>query len=1036
MPRKKYNIDPERLKKICRENPNPSIHKKIAEYIEELYPEQPKMTKAQKERRAQIKRQASRSAWNIANNRGWIQQHHNAVVTSSAWPTTKRKKFKKYVAHGTPIEKIANDPLFRTDFPHGKNHQIVFHNYIQRICPELRAARIRAIQQQRERERMRNQRHQKKEKNFITQLIATHKFLTLSILTQALGEKKKAARLLQKLCAEGKLIAIFPQKSKDTKYLSTEYQYQPEEVAKILPSELREYIDRRLIKILKSKSAQDRKIRAIEKKFERGKRINLRILRYYIQSLVNREIIIEGKEYSLSPFVEKLGIQFFGEEVLRHISRLAQERRERNEEIVRDMAEEQANFSGIPLDRLAKLPGSDQRKKIDPEITYTTPQRILFLNLLRAGHHATDKQFIIDTVRLIAQRPPDQKPTLLILHGGFSGSFRHQQIARKRTLERPLTQISGQLEWVRRIIEEIGLPFIYVLGSNEDQLIVSHYTIKAVIEEEGMKGLGFSPEALVNVAYQKMITRAESFPYWERLQEHIIFPYIVRNLRHLRNAKEMQNEFGILSPERDLIIRATKAIRRGEEPDDDCKRVLNIPCLKNTPERSVVEHLRLKYPSLFLQMISYITYSPSSPHKEPLKSMREYLQKIHKNYPVDDIPDVMVTGNEGEFGWCYVPPGLFGDTKQTGTLGINLPACQNEKLVAHMGVYHGRVMQDPIAKRLAKQKSIRPMVVEQWGTRDHIFLAIDNHTFRNVRKATGDHNVQRSTIALWHDVQIGLDQARCDLAIKYLDYTLYTLQADVLLMLGDLGNFINYLAALSHNTQTNLPGVDLQLEALKYILKHIFPREFARGLKKVRIASGNHEWNTPPRSHHLDLQHLRGIQWLGEGIRPDVDFRFCKRITLKNRNVTISLSQPFGTDILCGLRVAYAHLWSGKFRQGAIPTQEQVEWALAHGARDVDIMLAGHQASSYGKQDGDSLYCVFPGFEEPTDWTLAMHQAQNVLAGIVHLSTAPSEPPTIEFLTRQWLEEYQCQSPLLTGKNIDHFVKEACEFAKRIDGIE
>lgn len=1029
--------DLETVKKILKQYKGRTAHKKVLQFLTEVkFPFPAGTDRAEWDQKIGM---AEESVWQLARGRRWVEKQHDARIRAIGWTDEKKKLFRKLTEdEGRDFEEVNAAPEFRGDWDHYESPREGFYNYMRDLDIDMaKRKRTRAAKKKAEENPLNSE-----EESTITRLMAEKRFVTLADLQEAFASATVAKELtdriteaLLKRLLKSEYFAPLP--GEPVVYLSTHHPYKHEEVFRRISPVVRARLDRFVLEKLRDKHPRGRGRKVLEPVVRRRFRITAPVFHHYIEFLIERNMVLSNNNvYALAPAVHAAvrrikGFREFDEKALRYFQRLYASVEEQVRQDMLEIGEEHADFSTLSLGELAGLAKSDLAKKTDPEVALTSSQRILFLNLALIGHQATDLEFLAQTAEQILSRQPENRPTLVVLHGAIAGSFLHEQVKRKRTLSRPLTKIGAQLEWMRKFIETLGLPYIYVLGAHEDQLIVSHYAMRATLEEHGMKGVGLSAEVLSTVARYNAMRRTEAYARNEKLQQHTLYPYVLRTMRNLRNLEEMIAEFDLWESERDLLIRASETLRRNRELDEDCQRVLNVPFLKNTDERRVVESLRLRTPDGLLYLTPYVALSSAAAYKEPLDPLRHQLRKLLASLtPLHDVPDFFVTANDGSGGWCLVPPSLIGEAKRTGIIGITLPGSQNEDLVRKLGVYHGRVQQDRIAKAAASGRSVRPGALEKFGSPEHPFIAIDNRRFREVRTATAD-TAERVTIAMWHDVQLGLDQARFDLALKYLDYTLFHLGAEVFLMMGDLGNFVNYLSALTHNTSSNLPGVDLPLQVLTYILERIYPAEFSRGLKKVRNGPGNHEWNTPPRSFHLDIQHLRTLHEIGRLLRPDVDFRYLKKIDLQNRKVPIVLTMPFGIDKLCGLNVAYAHLWSGKFRQGAIPTQEQEDWALAHGARGVDIMVAGHQASAYGKLNGDRLHTVWPGFEEPTDFTLAMHQAQNTCAGVIHLSTAANEPPTFEFITRAFLEDYECQSPLMRGPNrVNELIQEACDYAR------
>lgn len=143
----RYDIDNAAVKKIFESTSDSSVYKKIADYVEKLYPITKGMRKETKKEMQQNRSTAKKAISSRARYYGWIKPHHNACATSSLWSQEKKDEFKEYIRIGAPVEDIAQDKMFRKDFPKNKNWQILFHNYFRSVCPELRNERNKALEQ-------------------------------------------------------------------------------------------------------------------------------------------------------------------------------------------------------------------------------------------------------------------------------------------------------------------------------------------------------------------------------------------------------------------------------------------------------------------------------------------------------------------------------------------------------------------------------------------------------------------------------------------------------------------------------------------------------------------------------------------------------------------------------------------------------------------------------------------------------------------------------------------------------------------------
>ena len=874
------------------------------------------------------------------------------------------------------------------------------------------------------------------------------KTFTHAQLAEKLGVSKVVSqRMAEKCVEEGAVICV--RGTAGLIYFSAEagIYKNHEEFVSLLPADVRYELGKILKRTMGNGGKKDsRSSSTLVARAKKALKLDGRVTKRYLAYLVSKGLVRESGDGIFS--INNIAKNFdFTDEDIKKLDAIAQENRNRASEVLEELREGDTGTQRISLAEADKWRRQDASGKTDAEIVREPAkdgglEPILFLNLMLAGHQATSYNFLERKVAEIEALPADRRPKLIIAHGAFLGTFQHEEVRRKRTHVRRLSKMAAQLALFREVMKGLEIPFIYVTGSSEDERIVRHYASKIYYQEEEVASLGVAKEVLQIIAKQQKMFQSEIYQRIEQEQQRFVFPHAIRKMRPLKNADKMAIDHNVSVDEWKLVIEACEAIQKGQAIASETARVLDVPRLTNQPDRSVVGKLRLREGQMTLEMRSRITHSETAVYQSPLQHLRDALRKEFSGpAKKEDIPDLFVVGNDGVFGYMYVPPPLFGDAKPTGCHVITLPGLQDMELVKNMDPFYTQVKQDRVFKALTRKRIVRPAILQKlWGTSDHLHMQIDNLRFLQARQSwkgkneKGERVEERAIIAHAADMQLGLDTARVDLWMKFLDYAMYTVGADTLINNGDLINGLNYLAAFSENIGTNLPSVDMQLTALRYLVKILFKSENMPKLKRVRTTEGNHEWNTPPKSQHFDIQHLRRIADAIEDTRPDVDNRYCKRIFLRNRGIEIPAS--LGTDSICGLRVAYSHLWSLKRMQGAIPTGEQKDFARAHGAKTFDIMLGGHQASMYAELDGDRLHLVVPGFMDPTKFTVFMHQAQNVLSCLLHLSTAENEPPVLEMVTGSFLEKYIPQSPAFKNRTAKDLLKEACDFARKPDSTE
>ena len=151
MAKQKYPYNPERVKKIFEDNPDPSAHQKLREYLEtEVFPSRPNMSKKEKKERGQAINLARTSVWTWLNKRGVIKSHHRADVHAVAWPEEKKEKFIKYF-RTRGDNTLFTDETFKDDFTNVPKTTATIHNFARDVgvTQEDRAARREALRAKR-----------------------------------------------------------------------------------------------------------------------------------------------------------------------------------------------------------------------------------------------------------------------------------------------------------------------------------------------------------------------------------------------------------------------------------------------------------------------------------------------------------------------------------------------------------------------------------------------------------------------------------------------------------------------------------------------------------------------------------------------------------------------------------------------------------------------------------------------------------------------------------------------------------------------
>lgn len=543
------------------------------------------------------------------------------------------------------------------------------------------------------------------------------------------------------------------------------------------------------------------------------------------------------------------------------------EEQDPNVAIAHEMLSRQPEGSKGTLSEIYRA-NSDEIKIPVVDIRTKKPSaNVLFLSELLLGHQHADIDFFICVVDGLKELPEEMKPDVIVMSGLLQGDFKFLEKRRRGTLVPELTSMGEQFRYGRQMLDkllETGIPLVYNM-SNDDRRIAEEYTIEVFRKMQKYavkKGDSADRSLAQSTVNWGSIDKMRMNSQWNThldFQINVVFPYCLRAGRRLRSADEMREFTGgrVQIEEYFLLFGAIEKLKLGKRLSKTQKEWLDIKALKDT-SFTITDDVDIRVRTNGKEYTDRIRHNMGFSQQpmygnhmnvmiEAMGQMKAAGMASH-NFNVTEHSQEAVGVDMGDGMWVIstgglIRPGQFLEAK--GSKG-DIPGDVSRRLVTTR-----RRIPSPVATAHERTDDGRHIVT------------VFNKTLTD-RSASLP---ERMSIVLISDWQTGSPTARADYQAKFMDYVHSKILKDgpiAMLLNGDMVQGRNYPDFPSESQITGLMSMDSQVDFVSRMLAGTLEdltKEQVRGIERVVIGPGNHEWNSGTVKWHgyTFVDYLKGV---------------------------------------------------------------------------------------------------------------------------------------------------------------------------------
>ena len=662
---------------------------------------------------------------------------------------------------------------------------------------------------------------------------------------------------------------------------------------------------------------------------------------------------------------------------------------------------------------------------------------ILYISDLLIGHKDAAIDFYEGTIRRVTELPTEMQPDAIVLTGLLQGDFKFSSKTRQITLDPEYRSIDSQFAKAKELLDlaaETGCPLIYNL-SDDDRRIARDYTIEAFRRTKALARdehkMARATEAGRDLPYYSIDRVQQDAAFTEHYDFHVntVLPYCLRSGRRLRTAEEMAAASGgeVAEEEYLLLVDTCKAIARGSAPNPTYAKYLEIANINSEDSSLIItDDVNLHITTEGREYTDWVRHSWGfSPQTTP---------RNHMGKPIETVKQLAADGEE--------TPDLLVMQGHQETVGVGLPTTEHAAWVVATGGMikardllntRGTVAQAPgdISRRLVATRGRipTPNATALERTDDGRLIA----TFFNDALIEKSHSIpERMTIAEICDLQTGSITARPDLLVKYMDYVRTRVLGERTLALffgGDMIHGRNYPDFPRESQSTGLMSIDSQIAFNKRLFRGVFgditPEEL-KGLERVIVQVGNHEWNSGTLTHHgysfSDYMQDFFGRMLARGGYSDAEIE--QRVKFQDSVVTPSgdyFKNYTGIERFGDMGVLIQHYMldrGGKGSGGGLPVHQAFDYTTGAGdlMRGIDVQMAGHWHHPQYALHGNKLAVVGGSMAGQSGYEL-MRGYRAVPAGtLIHLGGGL--PPQVEFVSQEALNAHKVTTGEFSEANL------------------
>ncbi len=844
--------------------------------------------------------------------------------------------------------------------------------------------------------------------------------------------KKKFAKVLESLVESRHLVRISVDDSGEPWYFSNGYNhYSPNFLFEVIPAGVRDDILRPL------ERGDEKSISDLARNYFGSETVGLNFIETTLEYFVSRKLIGSSGRKALRLYKKtQLGLELGIDK--QSMDTMANRELE-STLLLQRKGEVLSKINS--LEDIDKLLDEELESIIVGNIDVTSSTdgdffNVVFLNEILFGNKFTDTDILNWALERV-------NPNLTVASGLIQGNFLGVKMDKARILAENsgLNEIDAQFRAAKLLnekLEQVTKGQVFNVLGDDDWDLADSYAQLMHRAEGGIISYGFNSKSLSDELKRRLDMLA--YRRKRRIQYEIITPYQLRVGRSLLNRDEVweatangdDSKDRVYKGEYRLIIEILVAKKVGIDYPKSYDKVVDIGSLFDgdmSKKRIITPN------SLFLKAgdrTIRFTHNPSFSNITQYWNTIDVLNRIMRSLgarKTEEIPFVVAEGHQERFFATFIPSGL-NDKTDDGHWFMNLPGLQNPILQAKGRIpeFDSRILSSKSHRQITFRKEpVTPGVLDFGVHMDgRVQFRILNHMVKNVIERSAGMPEEVHRVAFLTDLQFASLTMHPELVMKFLDYALFTLGCDAVMIGGDVIQGINYPQTFSENRPFRLVSIDSQQ---RFVLATLFPF-LATGpkLKKVLGVIGNHEWNTfganltgPNFLAFLEqvLQgYVLGMKTAG-GTPTLEDIAIVSRIrmlSVEAKQGGAIVNWPFISQEFSGFKVAMSHQFQ-RFG-GGTPVGQQMKWIenMSTAASDYDVLVGGDKHSIWMAQVADKLLLQLAAAAHQSGYEL--HTGLRSTIMFTDITFSNKDGITVEMVPRGFLENYYtCVSPILAGKD-------------------
>jgi len=824
---------------------------------------------------------------------------------------------------------------------------------------------------------------------------------------------------LNKLVKENVLVSIkVPGDLSSWYFVNASSFYEPEELFSLIPDSVRD-------KILKPlETGEVRSVKNLASNFFKDSKTGLEFLETLIYYFVGKKLITKGAD----GFKKTRMGREFGIDVQSMIS-LKNDELEGQLALKRKVAFMEKYGS---LEDVEKALREENEKKVIRPIDLTQSVKnghftLAFLTEIMFGNKFSD----VELLRWVLERI---HPDVTIASGLIQGNYLGEKIDKNRVLAwgAGLNEIDVQFKaaaLLSKELEKVTRLKVFEVQGDDDWDLAKGYAKLAHLAEGKIFSYGYSN---LDLAFElrRRLDMLSFYRKW-KIQYEIILPYQYRIGRSLLNCDEVYDKIGIYKSEKRLIMEILLALENNIGYPETYNKVVNVKALLDhgTDSKRIVtpNSLLLKVGDKIIQFVHNPAFSNITQYLNTLDGLIKVMRNLGARKH-EDVPWLVAEGHQEQFYATFIPSGKK-DRNDDGHWIMNLPGLQNPIRQAQYQLpeFETRVLSSKSHRQVTfRKRPVSPGVVTLTPFVDgRLRFNFYNHSVKRVIEDSKNLPEETRKVCILNDIQVGSITMRPEALLKFLDYCLFEVGVDIVIINGDGIQGFNYQQMPSENRPYRLVSVDSQQRFFKDTILRLIPE--GPKVKKVISLLGNHEWNTfgaqltgPNLLNFIEF-YLNGII---DGMKTAGHKCSLEKAASVSRIRIASVERPDGGAIInwpyyaeefAGFKMAISHQFE-RFGAGT-PVDGQIKWLhnMADSAADTDVMVGGDKHSVWMAQVADKLLIRTGAAAHQSGYELNTGLRSTVMFTVITFSNRTGI--TVEMVPMKFTDQYVCKSNFLKGKD-------------------